>query len=265
MSEIENHPDLWQALLPRPQSAGHKYDRGHAVILGANELTGATRLCATACSRMGAGLVSVIAEQRGDIYRTTLDPDIMVTEDADAKLRKVSVVVAGPGGASESQRELIWRNPRGAARVLDANAVPGVDSEANGFSMLDARTILTPHEGEFSRAFPDLVGSKARKALAAAEGSGAIIVLKGEDTAIASPDGRCVMNRHASPWLAKAGTGDVLAGMIAGLVAQHMEPYEAACAAVWMHGEAGRRIGPGLIAGDISGQIAGILADLLEG
>ncbi len=259
MQARTNHPDLWRERLPRPQEAGHKYDRGHAVILAANELTGATRLCATACSRMGAGLVSVIAEVRGDIYRISLDPDIMVVDEADALPRKSSVVVAGPGGASRIQQEQILENRWQAARVLDANAIP-----ANGdFSALDARTILTPHEGEFASAFPELEGSRTDRAMRAARKSGAIIVLKGQETEIVAPDGRKTHNSHASKWLAKAGTGDVLAGMIAGLVAQGMDEYEAACAAVWIHGEAGRRIGPGLIAGDINGKLPEILHELL--
>ena len=254
-----NSPDLWRHLLPVPRPDGHKYDRGHAVILGANELTGATRLCTSACSRMGAGLVSVLAEERADLYRSCLEPDIMVTAADNTRLKKVSVMLAGCGGVSASQKAFALDNPFDCDRVLDANAIP-MDGD---FSTLDERTILTPHEGEFSKAFPDLTGRMSQQALEAAKRSNCIVVLKGAETVIAAPDGKWVINRHASPWLAKAGTGDVLAGMIAGLVCQHMPLFEAACAAVWLHGEAGKRIGPGLIAGDINGQIPALLSEYL--
>jgi len=254
-----NSPDLWQNVLPLPAADGHKYDRGHAVILAANDLTGATRLCASACSRIGAGLVSVIAQQRGDVYRASLDPDIMVTERDGANLRGVSVLLAGCGGVDEDQKAFANSNPYDCTRVLDANAIP-VPAE---FSSVDENTILTPHEAEFARSFSDITGNRTQKARKAAITCGGIIVLKGAGTIIAHPDGRAIINEHESRWLAKAGTGDVLAGMIAGLVAQHMPLFEAACAAAWLHGEAGRRIGPGLIAGDISDEIPALLREYL--
>lgn len=255
----KNSPDLWQSFLPFPASDGHKYDRGHAVILGANQLTGATRLCASACSRMGAGLVSVLVEEKADLYRVCLDPDIMVSGDQSAKLKNVSVLLAGCGGVSETQKSLALDNPYNCARVLDANAIPAISD----FEKLDGRTILTPHEGEFCGVFGTLSGDRTTRAVEAARRSGAIIVLKGAETVVAAPDGRVVSSSNGSRWLAKAGTGDVLAGMIAGLVCQHMPVFEAACAGVWLHGEAGTRIGPGLIAGDIVSWLSRLLAEYL--
>ncbi|WP_371158106.1 NAD(P)H-hydrate dehydratase [Jannaschia sp. 2305UL9-9] len=248
-----NVPDLWGDRLPRPTTEGHKYDRGHAVLLGAPELTGATRLAAGACSRIGCGLVTVLARARGDVYRMTLAPDIMVT---DAVPDSGDVLLGGPGGIAPEDLSgmLAARDMR--ARVFDAGAIPGPD----GFDDLDDTCILTPHTGEFARRFGS-AGQGAAQRVAA--DSGAVVVLKSARTVIAGPDGRLVVNEHASPYLAKAGTGDVLAGLIAGLAGQGMAPFDAACAAVWIHGEAGRRIGPGLIAGDIADRVPAILGDLL--
>ncbi|MGB3723132.1 MAG: NAD(P)H-hydrate dehydratase [Pacificimonas sp.] len=259
MSAGENTPDLWRHLLPRPAADGHKYDRGHAVILAAPALTGATRLAAEACSRMGTGLVSVLATERGDVYRASLPSDIMVSEGHIADIRKPTVLLAGCGGVAGAHEAVLHGPPDDVVMVLDAEAIgKGLPAPS------DQPAILTPHEGEFARFFPDIEGDKLDRARAAAERTNAIVVLKGAETVITAADGRAVVNRHASPWLAKAGTGDVLAGMIAGLAAQDMPPFDAACAGVWIHGEAGRRIGPGLVAGDIASEVPGILARLLN-
>ena len=267
MAEYElNEPGLWLDGWPRPAATGHKYDRGFVAIFGAPSLTGATRLAASACSSAGAGLVSVVAAQRGDIYRTTLPADIMVT---DSVPEKASVLLAGSGGLDEDHRHAITEH-RNRIRVLDAGALPERDS----FGHLNERCILTPHRGEFERVFGSVGSSKmemAEAAIAAARECGAIVVLKSHHTWIAHPDGRVVMNRHTSPWLAKAGTGDVLAGIIAGIAAQadaqpgakSMDLFQAACAAVWIHGEAGRRIGPGLVASDLDQELRSIFRTLL--
>ncbi len=209
---------------------------------------------------MGAGLVSVLASERGDVYRASLPPDIMVSEGGLADIRRPMAVLAGCGGVA-AEHETVLRNLSGDfAAICDADAIGLPD-----FPVARDRTaILTPHEGEFARFFPNIVGDRESRARAAAAHTGAIVVLKGPDTVIAAPDGRAVVNRHASEWLAKAGTGDVLAGMIAGLAAQAMPPFGAACAAVWIHGEAGRRIGPGLVAGDLAGAMREILGDLFD-
>lgn len=259
MMANENAPRLWQDRLPVPEPDGHKYDRGHVLVLGAESLSGATALATSAASRIGAGLVSVVAEGNGDLYRAILPFDIMVREEMPQSLKRVSTVLAGPGGITEMQRTILTALPGNIGKILDANAIP----QDGDFSALDERTILTPHEGEFAEAFAGLEGSKPERALAAAQATGAVVVVKGMETIIAAADGRVVVNRHASPWLAKAGTGDVLAGMIAGLHAQGMEAFDAACAAVWMHGEAGQRIGPGLTAVDLDRVLPSILQRFL--
>lgn len=258
----ENTPALWKNLLPRPQPDSHKYDRGHAVIQAADELTGATRLAATACSRMGAGLVTVLSPAKADFFRAVLPPDIMVRNTFDPAMRNVTAVLSGPGGGDAAFRLPDLSGP--VFTVLDAGALP----PPGEFSGVDAQTVLTPHDGEFARSFPDLAGTRTERTAAAAKACGGIVVLKGSETVIAAADGRHVVNRHASPFLAKAGTGDVLAGMICGLLAQcdpsdHATMFETVCAAVWMHGEAGIRLGAGLTASDLESVLPGILADFI--
>ena len=259
-SVTENHPDLWHDKLPGPKPNGHKYDRGHAVIFAATDLTGATRLAAEACSRIGAGLVTVLATRRADVYRTALPPDIMVSDDTLDNVRNPTALLGGCGGLDPAQHNELYLRLKNCTRVFDADAIPAPEDRG----VLVSNCILTPHDGEFAKAFPDMEGDRVSKAQDAARASGATMVLKGRETVIAAPDGRFTINTHASPWLAKAGTGDVLAGMIAGLAAQGMEPFDAASAAAWMHGEAGRRIGPGLIAGDISAHLREILHQLFD-
>ncbi|MEP0945090.1 MAG: ADP/ATP-dependent (S)-NAD(P)H-hydrate dehydratase [Rhizobiaceae bacterium] len=253
-----NSPELWQSALPVPSADDNKYHRGYVAIYAAPELTGATRLAASACNRIGAGLVSVVAEKNADIYRTCLPPDIMVPTSRPAKS---SVLLGGSGGISENHfRELLGaRNVR--ARIFDADALP---ADFN-FDQLDESCILTPHFGEFGRVFGPVNGDPAGAALRAAKLCGAHVVLKSARTIIASPDGRIVANDHASPYLAKAGTGDVLAGLIAGLVAQGMPHFLATSAAVWIHGEAAIRFGPGFVASDIPEMVPAILRHLLAG
>ncbi|MFP4314448.1 MAG: NAD(P)H-hydrate dehydratase, partial [Alphaproteobacteria bacterium] len=229
---------------------GHKYDRGHALIYGAPEMTGATRLAASACARIGAGLTTVLGGNKGDIYRITLPPHIIVRDDLNWDDERVTAKLYGSGGLP-----CVVDFKAKIPVILDADALKDVPDK------LTPNYILTPHEGEFSKAFPNIKGDKGEKAARVAKEISAIIILKGDDTVIAHPDGRVIQNTHASPYLASAGTGDVLAGMITGLCTQGMEPFYASCAAVWMHGEAGRRIGPGLVADDIHGKIPEILRD----
>lgn len=257
-----NTPDLWKHLLPRPTLESHKYQRGHALIHGAIALVGATHLAASACNRIGAGLTTVIAPEKIELYQSVLPPDIMVRGHIDVGVKNVTAVLAGPGGATEEQIDATINNTFGAVCILDANAIP--ISNNKQYPKLKNPTVLTPHEGEFSKAFPFLKGERLDRAIAAAKFSKAIVVLKGRHTIIADPSGRYLINDHASPWLAKAGTGDVLAGMITGLAAQGMDLFEACAAACWIHGEAGLNIGPGLIASDIEKSLANILKRLLN-
>ncbi|GJL84915.1 MAG: hypothetical protein DHS20C02_06900 [Micavibrio sp.] len=249
---LTNHPDLWQERLPRKTVDGHKYDYGHAVIYGAPVLTGATRLAAESCARMGAGLVTVLAnEETANIYRETLKPHILVRDDLTWDDERVTARLYGSGGLSV-EPEYKSKRPT----VLDADALQNLPKR------LEENYILTPHEGEFTHAFPDIKGSKLMRAQQAAQEINAIIVLKGHDTIIAHPEGRVVINDNAPETLATAGTGDVFAGMITGLVAGGIEPFWASCAAAWIHGEAARRFGVGLVASDLPDIIPDVLRDL---
>ncbi len=247
----ENKPSLWREHLPVKAANAHKYDCGHAVVYGAAELTGATRLAVESCARMGAGLVSVLAPPGTfDIYRTALPAHILVRNDLSWWDERISAVLYGPGGLP------VPVTIRDIPTVLDADALGALPEN------LHDNVVLTPHEGEFARVFPAIGGSREERAMQAARDSSAIIVLKGAKTVIAHPDGLCVVNDHASPYLATAGTGDVLAGMITGLAAQGMNPFNAACAAVWMHGDAALRFGVGLVATDLPGMLPQVLKAL---
>ncbi|MEO0881141.1 MAG: NAD(P)H-hydrate dehydratase [Pseudomonadota bacterium] len=251
-----NTPDLWMSHFPRPAEDAHKYHRGHLAILGAPALTGATRLAASAASRIGAGLVSVVSHDQVDVFRASLPPDIMVTSGPVNDLKRVTGCLVGPGGYEASRLEELKAMAEPVPKIVDADGL-------NAWDQIPYPAILTPHEGEFAKVFPDLQGTRVDRAAEAAIKTQAIVVLKGPHTVIAGPDSRLVVNTHATPWLAKAGTGDVLAGLSAGLLAQGMPAFEAACAAVWIHGDAGLRIGPGLVAGDLVNMLPTVLKDTL--
>lgn len=256
MNPIPNHPDLWIAQFPRPTTETHKYDRGHAQIIGSTDLTGATRLAAMACARIGAGLTTVIGGKKSDVYRSALPAHVMVRERAPKDQTRINATLVGPGG-NPAKADVRRSRPTQHALILDA-----AETVAQRFP-LDDYCVLTPHDGEFDRAFSSIKGTREERAVLASARTGATIVLKGARTIIAAPDGQVVVNDHASPWLATAGSGDVLAGMIAGLSAQGMHPFIASCAAVWIHGEAGLRYGPGLVAADLPDMIPGVLVNLL--
>lgn len=260
MSKQINRPQLWADHLPVPKGTIDKYGRGHALILAAGQLTGATRLAATSCSRIGAGLVSVLAARRTDVYRASLPPQVMVWDGVFAKPSKVTVVLVGCGGVETRAFERLIGRSSNCHQIFDAGAIPA----ALRLRAPDRRhRIITPHRGEFDRTFPPSGGSIYDRAAAAARQTSSFVVLKGAETIIVAPDGNMVVNRRSSPYLATAGTGDVLAGMICGLVAQKMPPFEACCAAVWMHSEAALRFGPGLVASDIPDFTPAILGHLL--
>ncbi len=248
----ENFPDLWHHLLPQKEKAAHKYDSGFAFVYGSENLTGATRLVAAACARMGAGLVTVLCDPKAAaIYKSSLPAHIMVRDDLGWHHDKVSVKIYGPGGlpvTPDFNSEI--------TTVLDADALADLPET------LSENYILTPHDGEFEKAFPDIKGNRQEKAVQAAEKIQAYIVLKGAETIIACPTGKHMVNSHASALLATAGTGDVLAGMIGGLVAQKMPVFEACCAATWLHGECALRFGKGLVAEDLIDMIPLVLQDL---
>ncbi|MCB1784435.1 MAG: NAD(P)H-hydrate dehydratase [Alphaproteobacteria bacterium] len=250
---MENTPDLWLKVLPSPQKEAHKYNRGHALIFGAPELTGATRLASEACARVGAGLTTVLSNpETAPIYKASLPAHIMVRDDVSWRDQRITAMLFGPGGLPV-RPEFQAKIPV----VLDADALQNMPSS------LSADYVLTPHEGEFKRAFPHLSGSREDLALTAAKQMGAFIVLKGPQTIIASPDGQIAINNNAPPTLATAGSGDVLAGLITGLLAQGMPSFQASCAAVWMHGRAAQIMGPGLVASDLPDLIPHVLQELL--
>ncbi|MEM9376486.1 MAG: NAD(P)H-hydrate dehydratase [Pseudomonadota bacterium] len=255
-SALINHPDLWREVFPQPKADDHKYRRGHTVILGSTDYTGATRLAAEACSRIGSGLVTVLSADQSQLYRTTLPADIMVKSGTLSRIRQPSVLLAGPGGCDDAQASIVTDASIDLTLVLDADAIrlsPKVSARS---------VILTPHHGEFERHIGAGSNDPMADVCKAAQVRCQIIVLKGPETLIAAPDGRLSVNRTASPYLAKAGTGDVLSGLIAGLAAQGMPPFEAACAGVWLHGSAGQRIGAGLIPQDIIADVPALLRAL---
>ncbi len=260
--------------LSAPDASGHKYDRGHAaVVSGPRHATGAARLAAMAALRVGAGLVTVASSGSALATNAAHLTAIMLkrmdeTDDMAAWLSDGRITAAAIGmglglGASAKARVLsVMRGRR--PTVLDADALTVFASDPRPlFDALQAPAVLTPHAGEFARLF-ETGGGRERQALAAARSSGAVIVLKGPATVIAAPDGRVHTNDHASSWLATAGSGDVLAGLICGLLAQGHEPFEAARTGVWLHGEAGIRGGPGLIAEDLPKLIPAVLKDVLS-
>src|ERR1700722_11786524 len=277
---FENSPALWRGLFPVPDVAGHKYRRGHAVVVsGGASPTGAARLAAMAALRAGAGLVTIASPRDALAINATAELAVMVRPVDDAPElemlladRRFNAVAIGPGGGvGVATRELVLAVLGGdRAAVIDADgltsfAQDGIRDALFAALAANGRAVLTPHAGEFHRLFGGVVGSSGAKtdiARAAARKSGAIVVFKGPDTVIAGPDGRAAINANAPPWLATAGTGDVLAGLIAGLLAEGMPPFEAACAAVWLHGEAAEAAGPGMISEDLARQIPRIYARL---
>lgn len=260
-----NGPAAWA--LPALSPDGHKYSRGHALILGGAEMTGAPRLAARAARRVGAGLVTVAAPPGAlSIYRAG-DPGLLVTsaEPFDSVLAdpRRNALLLGPGGGVGKAMEANVESAlaTGRACVLDADALSSFEGRGGDlFRRLSDRVVLTPHDGEFKRLFGDVAGSRLERALHGARVSGAVVLLKGADTVVAHPDGRATITTIAPPSLATAGSGDVLAGLIVGLLAQGMEPFAAASAAAWLHGRAAAAHGPGLIAEDLPDLIPAILA-----
>lgn len=264
-------PD-WLDSLPWPAGDVHKHARGRlGVVSGKATQTGAARLAARAGLRIGAGLVRILCPPDAAAVIAPAIEAIMLTPfGSDAALAEAAAnldaVVIGPAaGVNEAtQANVRALAGTGAALVVDADALTVFEGwPADLFEGLDRDDVLTPHEGEFRRLFPGLLEKGREAAAAEAAGrAGAVVVLKGAATVIAAPDGRISVNDNGVPWLATAGSGDVLAGMIAGLMAQRMDSFDAARAAVWMHAEAARGFGPGLIAEDLPERIPAVLAAL---
>jgi len=264
---FENGPALWRDHLPQLDGSGHKYGRGHALLLGGYPQTGASRLAARGAARMGAGLTTLAVPERAlPIYAAALTSIMVQPCDhlealgrllADARF---SGLLVGPGAGLDAftRQSALAMLATGRPTVLDADALTVFQPQPQAlFDAITGPCVLTPHEGEFKRLF-DLGGDKLSRARAAARRSGAVVLLKGSDTVIAAPDGCAIINSNAPPTLATAGSGDVLSGFILGLLAQGMEPFLAAAAACWMHGEAAQAFGRGLLAEDLPEQLPGL-------
>ncbi|HLG84232.1 MAG TPA: NAD(P)H-hydrate dehydratase [Bradyrhizobium sp.] len=268
---FENIPQFWLKAFPVPRTEAHKYARGHVLaVSGEIAATGAARMAARAALRAGAGLVTLASPRDALAINATALTAVMVRPvDTAVEFgeqladKRFNACVIGPGaGLGERTRDFVHTALSAKrALVLDADALTSfADAPEHLFESIKGagggQVVLTPHEGEFPRLFSDISNknpgrSKLERVRVAAERSGAVVLLKGPDTTVAAPDGRAIIAANAPPWLATAGAGDVLSGIIAGLMAQGVPAFEAASIGVWMHGEAGREAGPGLIAEDL--------------
>lgn len=271
---FENDPELWGKRFPWPALDAHKHTRGRLkVVSGEMWNTGAARLAARGALRIGAGAVTVLSPPGAlAVNAAHLEAIMLAPFGTEADLavaaEEADVVIIGPaaGVGEATTQNLQALAQTGAALVVDADALTSFRHDVESlFACLDRDDVLTPHPGEFERIFPGLLArSPERIAVAreAARRAGAVVLLKGPDTVIAAPDGRVAVSLNGTPWLATAGSGDVLAGFIGGLIAQGMESFEAACAGAWIHAECGAAHGPGLIAEDLPGLAPAVLAKL---
>ena len=269
-----NSPGIWRQAYPWPGLAAHKYDRGHTVVAGGEiGSTGAARMAARAALRVGSGLVTVATSPAAlSTYAAHLTAVMLRRVENGEEFAmmltdpRLNVVVLGPGAGVTERTRAFVETALAAAKncVLDADALT-VFAETPGalFDGLHDGCVLTPHEGEFARLF-DIQGDKLDRTRRAAERAGAVFLLKGPDTVIAAPDGRAVINNNAPPDLATAGSGDVLSGFVAGLMAQGAPAFEAAAMAAWLHGATGQAVGPGLIAEDLPEVLPDVLRSLKE-
>lgn len=275
---FDNGPALWGADYPWPQPDAHKYARGHCLVVsGPAHATGAARLAARGALRVGAGLVSVASPPDAvEVNAVELTAIMIKPFEGAAGLtalledKRFNSVVIGPGcGIGLATKQMVAAvMASGAAAVLDADALTSFQDDPKAlFNLLREPAVLTPHEGEFDRIFPGLLkrsSTKIEATRAAAMTARCTVLLKGADTVIAAPDGRTIINSHAPPALATAGSGDVLAGLIGGLMAQGLDSYKAAAAATWLHAEAANRFGQGLIAEDLPEALPAVLTALKE-
>jgi len=272
----ENGPALWARLFPWPTNASHKHSRGRLIVVsGEMWSTGAARLASRAGLRVGAGLVTLMSPPDALLVNAShLEAVMLEPFDTDVELEAAAdaadAAIIGPAaGVTEATVSNVFALARtGAALIIDADALTAFrDDPAELFSVLDRDDVLTPHPGEFERVFPGLLKSSPERITAARQAAArahAVVLLKGPDTVIAAPDGRCAVNVNGVPWLATAGSGDVLSGFIGGLIAQGLDSFEAACAGAWIHAEAARRHGPGLISEDLPGLAPAVLRGLFE-
>lgn len=264
---FQNAPAKWQDHYPIPSFEGHKYSRGHTLVFsGPLTATGAARLVAQAALRTGSGLVTLASPKDAvSVNAAHLTSVMLLQADTPKNLQKIlkdqrlNCVALGPGLPPDKKtaEAVIQVLEMGRRTILDAGALAAFSRQPqklfDAIKACEADVFLTPHDGEFLKLFPTHASqqSKIDKAQAAANTSGATIILKGADTVVATPQGEISVSDNAPPWLATAGSGDVLAGVLAGLAAQGMPAFEAACAAVWLHGDAANRLGPGIISSDL--------------
>jgi ADP-dependent NAD(P)H-hydrate dehydratase / NAD(P)H-hydrate epimerase len=279
-----NAPAVWREALPHVSAESHKYARGAVLVLsGAAHRTGAARLAARAALRSGAGIVTLASPPDAVAVNAAHLTAVMVapfanTSEFEALLadERRRAITLGPGaGVGAALRKLVeaalTRPAERRTVVLDADALTSFAGDAARLGRLIARgghaAVMTPHEGEFARLFEGAPGvrlddDKLTRARLAARFMGAVVLIKGADTVVAAPDGRATIGFDLPPWLATAGSGDVLSGLVSGLAAQGMAPFEAASAAVWLHGACGRALGEGLIAEDLPEALPGVLKAL---
>jgi NAD(P)H-hydrate epimerase len=267
----ENGPDLWLDSYPWPEPESYKYKRGEVLILGGEAITGASRMTALAASRAGAGMVTLAAPSRvWSIYATSLidaivrDFDGLTEFEAFLADTRRNVIAIGPGaGVGSATRQFVLAAlATKRAAVLDADALTSfAEAPQDLFRAIAGPCVLTPHAGEFIRLF-HFEGDKLQRTRNAAKHCSAVVILKGPDTVIAAPDGRAIINSNAPAQLATGGSGDVLTGFVAALLAQGMAPFEAAAAAVWLHGAAATAFGLGLVARDLPDALPQILQKL---
>lgn len=272
---FENHRDHWASLMPRPERSGHKYQRGHLGLVGGPAaMSGAARLAARAGLRAGAGLVTtIVPEEALPVYaahQTAVMSRAFASREgfaATLEAGKFSGFLIGPGNGVDE--ETAWRClsllESGNPIVIDADAMTAFENDRETLlARLHERAVLTPHDGEFKRLWPllDPHAERLDAARLAAKEAGAVLLLKGPDTIVAAPDGRALISSLGPPSLATAGSGDVLGGIIAGLMAAGMEPFAAAAAGAWIHSEAANLLGPGMISEDLIEAIPSVLAAL---
>ena len=276
-----NQIEFWEEYIPRFKLTGHKYNRGHSLVFsGPIQSTGAARLCAQAALRVGAGLVTLASPQSALVVNAAHLTAVMIKsveniEESKQLLadNRINSIAIGPGfGVGERTQEFVSSILEGdQSVVLDADSLTSFSANPTKlFTLIRKSTtrevVLTPHTGEFFRLFGESLESenKVECAKQAAKLSQAVVVFKGADTIIADPDGKCAINANAPSWLATAGSGDVLAGIICGLIAQSVPAFYAACMGVWIHGEIANKLGPGIISEDLILGIQSVISELYQ-
>ena len=271
-----NQPTYWQLLLPRPNASSHKYNRGYAFIVGGYPMTGAARLAALAAARVGAGITAIaVPETAFSVYASQLLSILVKPYADDTALHsliadpRVNAYLIGPGAGISEQTRLSTLRMLQTSKpiVIDADALTSFAEQPRTLTnAITGDCVLTPHAGEFAKLTGNEVATALPQRIAqaqqAAHDLNAILLLKGAISIIAAPDGRLLLNDNAPPTLATAGAGDVLAGLITGLLAQDMPAFEATAAASWIHGKAATLFGPGLIADDLPAMVPAVLRTL---